>query len=82
VGGNPVWQNYIAFYTLHWRDYWVHSWQPYLDWMIGPPDYIAVVKIANWHARVNIITLVILQFSHQAGLNGSPFRRCRSSFHW
>ncbi len=57
--GNPVWENYIAFYTL-------------LAGIIGAalaavPGLIdwatlterSVVKIANWHARVNIITLLI-----------------------
>ncbi len=57
--GDPVWENYIAFYTL-------------LGGIIGAaaaavPGLIdwatltdpAAVKIANWHARVNIIGLVI-----------------------
>ena len=57
--GNPVWENYIAFYTL-------------LGGIIGAaaaavPGLIdwasltdpAAVKIANWHARVNITGLVI-----------------------
>ena len=57
--GNPVWENYIAFYTL-------------LAGIIGAaaaaiPGLIdwatltdrAAVRVANWHARVNIIGLVI-----------------------
>lgn len=57
--GNPVWKDYVAFYTL-------------LGGIIGGaaaaiPGLIdwaaltdrAVVKLANWHARVNITTLVI-----------------------
>lgn len=57
--GNPVWENYIAFYTL-------------LAGIIGAaaaavPGLIdwatltdpAAVKVANWHARVNITGLVI-----------------------
>src|SRR5436190_17752756 len=57
--GSPVWENYIAFYTL-------------LGGIIGAaaaavPGLIdwatltdpAAVKVANWHARVNIIGLVI-----------------------
>jgi len=57
--GNPVWENYIAFYTL-------------LGGIIGAaaaaiPGLIdwatltdrAAVRVANWHARVNIIGLVI-----------------------
>jgi uncharacterized membrane protein len=57
--GNPVWRDYIAFYTM-------------LGGIIGAaaaaiPGLIdwatltdrAVVKVANWHARINIITLLI-----------------------
>ena len=57
--GNPAWENYVAFYTL-------------LGGIIGAaaaaiPGLIdwatltdpAAVKVANWHARVNIIGLVI-----------------------
>lgn len=57
--GDPVWKDYIAFYTI-------------LGGIIGAaaaaiPGLIdwatltdhATVKVANWHARVNIITLVI-----------------------
>jgi uncharacterized membrane protein len=57
--GNPVWENYIAFYTL-------------LGGIIGAaaaavPGLIdwatltdrAAVKVANWHARVNIVGLLI-----------------------
>jgi len=57
--GNPIWKDYIAFYTM-------------LGGIIGAaaaaiPGLVdwatltdrAAVKVANWHARVNIITLVI-----------------------
>ena len=57
--GNPIWRDYVAFYTL-------------LAGIIGAaaaaiPGLIdwatltepAIVKVANWHARVNIITLLI-----------------------
>jgi uncharacterized membrane protein len=57
--GNPVWKDYVAFYTL-------------LGGIIGAaaaaiPGLIdwatltdrAAVKVANWHARVNIIGLII-----------------------
>src|SRR6185295_16889298 len=57
--GNPVWENYVAFYTL-------------LGGIIGAAaaaipgliDYLtltdrATVKVANWHARINVIGLVI-----------------------
>src|SRR6185436_1048648 len=61
--GNPVWKESIAFYTL-------------LAGIIGAaaaavPGLIdwatltarAAVKVANWHARVNIITLLIFAAS-------------------
>jgi uncharacterized membrane protein len=57
--GNPVWENYIAFYAL-------------LGGIIGAaaaaiPGLIdwatltdrAAVKVANWHARVNVVGLII-----------------------
>jgi uncharacterized membrane protein len=57
--GNPAWENYIAFYTL-------------LGGIIGAaaaavPGLIdwatltdrAAVRVANWHARVNIVGLLI-----------------------
>lgn len=56
--GNPIWRDYVAFYTM-------------LGGIIGAaaaaiPGLIdwatltdrAAVKVANWHARVNIFTLV------------------------
>jgi len=61
--GNPVWRDYVAFYTM-------------LGGIIGAaaaavPGLIdwatltepAIVKVANWHARVNIITLLIFAAS-------------------
>jgi len=57
--GNPIWRDYIAFYTM-------------LGGIIGAaaaavPGLIdwatltdrAAVKVANWHARINVITLLI-----------------------
>lgn len=57
--GNPLWRNYIAFYAL-------------LGGIIGGAtaavpgviDWLSlkdreVVKIANWHARLNVIALLI-----------------------
>jgi uncharacterized membrane protein len=57
--GNPIWKDYIAFYTM-------------LGGIIGAtaaaiPGLIdwatltdrATVQVANWHARVNVITLLI-----------------------
>jgi uncharacterized membrane protein len=61
--GNQVWRNYIAFYTL-------------LGGIIGAVaaavpgliDWLSikdrnVVKIANWHARLNVIALLIFAAS-------------------
>ena len=71
--GNPIWKDYIAFYTL-------------LGGIIGAaaaaiPGLIdwatltdrAAVKVANWHARVNIATLVDL---HRQFLSAHQRRRC------
>ena len=68
--GNPVWEYYIAFYTL-------------LGGIIGAaaaavPGLIdwatltdpAAVRVANWHARVNILTLVIFVASFYLRTNG------------
>jgi len=57
--GNPIWRDYLAFYTM-------------LGGIIGAaaaavPGLIdwatltdrAAVRVANWHARINVITLVI-----------------------
>jgi uncharacterized membrane protein len=57
--GNPIWRDYIAFYSM-------------LGGIIGAaaaavPGLIdwatltdrATVRVANWHARINVITLVI-----------------------
>jgi uncharacterized membrane protein len=57
--GDPVWENYIAFYTLLGGIVGglVAAVPGLIDWatLTNP----RVVKIANWHARVNIITLLI-----------------------
>lgn len=57
--GNPIWKDYIAFYTM-------------LGGIIGAaaaaiPGLIdwatlterATIRVANWHARVNVVTLLI-----------------------
>ncbi len=57
--GNPIWRDYVAFYTM-------------LGGIVGAaaaavPGLIdwatltdrAAVRVANWHARINVITLVI-----------------------
>src|SRR4029434_2349641 len=61
--GNPIWRDFIAFYTL-------------LGGIIGAAmaavpgliDWLSlndreVVKIANWHARLNVIALLIFAAS-------------------
>jgi len=57
--GNPVWENYIAFYTLLGGIIGAAAAAVpgLIDWatMTDP----ATVKIANWHARVNIVGLLI-----------------------
>jgi uncharacterized membrane protein len=57
--GNPVWQEYIAFYTLLAGIIGAAAAAipGLIDWTtLKDPQ---VVRIANWHARVNIATLVI-----------------------
>ena len=58
-GGNPVWQNYIAFYTLLGGIVGglLAAVPGLIDWatLTNP----TIVKIANWHARVNVTTLAI-----------------------
>ena len=57
--GNPLWESYIAFYTLLAGiiGMAVAAIPGFIDWLtLTDPK---VVPVANWHARVNIITLVI-----------------------
>src|SRR5713101_4817074 len=55
---NSVWENYIAFYTLLGGIIAAAAAIPGLiDWATLTDR--AAVKVANWHARVNIIGLVI-----------------------
>ncbi len=61
--GNPVWRNWIAFYTLLGGIVGaaVAAVPGIIDWLsIKDPN---VVKIANWHARLNVIALVIFAIS-------------------
>ena len=61
--GNPVWRDYIAFYTLLGGILGaVAAAVPGLiDWLsLKDPE---VVKIANWHARLNVIALLIFAAS-------------------
>jgi uncharacterized membrane protein len=57
--GNPVWKDWIAFYALLGGILGaVAAAVPgIIDWLSLTDK--AVVKIANWHARLNVIALVI-----------------------
>src|SRR5260370_8489433 len=57
--GNPVWENCIAFYTLLGGIIGAAAAAipALIDWATLTDR--AAVKVANWHARVNIIGLVI-----------------------
>jgi uncharacterized membrane protein len=57
--GNPVWENYVAFDTLLAGIIGAAAAAipGVIDWLTLTDR--ATVKIANWHARVNVITLVI-----------------------
>lgn len=61
--GNPVWRNYIAFYTLLGGIIGaVAAAVPgFIDWLSIKDRN--VVKIANWHARLNVIALLIFAAS-------------------
>jgi len=57
--GNPVWENYVAFYALLAGIIGgaAAAIPGIIDWATLTDP--ATVKVANWHARVNIITLLI-----------------------
>ena len=57
--GNPIWKDWIAFYTLLGGIIMaaVAAVPGLIDWLsLKDPK---VVKIANWHARLNVIALVV-----------------------
>jgi uncharacterized membrane protein len=61
--GNPVWRDYIAFYALLGGIIGAAAAAVpgLIDWLsIKNPR---VVKIANWHARLNVIALLIFAAS-------------------
>jgi len=61
--GNPVWRDHIAFYTLLAGIIGaVAAAVPgFVDWLsLKNPS---VVKIANWHARLNVIALLVFAAS-------------------
>jgi uncharacterized membrane protein len=68
--GNPVWEDYIAFYTLLGGIIGAVAAAVFgiIDWMgITEPK---VVKVANWHARLNVIALVIFLISFYLRTSG------------
>ena len=68
--GNPVWRDYIAFYTLLGGILGaaLAAVPGFIDWLsIKNPE---VVKIANWHARLNVIALLIFAASFYLRTSG------------
>jgi uncharacterized membrane protein len=61
--GNPVWHDWIAFYTLLGGTIGaaVAALPGLIDWL-SITDRV-VVKIANWHARLNVIALLVFAAS-------------------
>jgi uncharacterized membrane protein len=61
--GNPVWRNWIAFYTLLGGIIGavVAAVPGLIDWLSITDRN--VVGIANWHARLNVIALMIFAIS-------------------
>ena len=57
--GNPVWRDWIAFYSLLAGiiSAAVAAVSGLIDWLSLTDK--AVVKIANWHARLNVIALIV-----------------------
>ena len=57
--GNPIWKNWIAFYTLLAGIIGAAAAAVpgLIDWLSITDR--AVVKLANWHARLNVIALVV-----------------------
>lgn len=57
--GNPVWRDYIAFYALTAGTIGgaMAAVPGFIDWLSLKDR--EVVKIANWHARLNVIALLV-----------------------
>lgn len=77
--GNPVWRDWIAFYALLGGIIGavLAAVPGFVDWLsLKDPE---VVKIANWHARLNVIALLIfaasfyLRTTSGAGLVGGSY---------
>jgi uncharacterized membrane protein len=58
-GGNPVWRDWIAFYALFAGILGAAAAAVpgLIDWLSLKDK--TVVKIANWHARLNVIALLV-----------------------
>ena len=77
--GNPVWRDWIAFYALLAGIIGaaVAAVPGLIDWLSITDK--AVVKIANWHARLNVIALLVfaasfyLRTTSGAGLVGGSY---------
>lgn len=61
--GNPVWRDYLAFYALLAGIIGAAAAAVpgLIDWLSLTDK--AVVKIANWHARLNVIALLVFAAS-------------------
>lgn len=61
--GNPIWRDYVAFYTMLGGIIGAAAAAipGLIDWAMLTDR--AAVKVANWHARVNIFTLVVFLVS-------------------
>ena len=57
--GNPVWRDYIAFYALTGGTIGgaMAAVPGIIDWLSLKDRKI--IKIANWHARLNVIALIV-----------------------
>ena len=74
--GNPVWRDWIAFYTLLGGIVGgvLAAVPGFIDWLSLKDR--EVVKIANWHARLNVVALLVfvasfyLRTTSGAGLVG------------
>jgi len=68
--GNPVWRDYIAFYTLLGGIIGaaLAAVPGFVDWLSIKDS--EVVKIANWHARLNVIALLIFGASFYLRTSG------------
>ena len=70
--GNPAWRDYVAFYALLGGIIGaaVAAVPGLIDWLSLTDK--AVVKLANWHARLNVIALLIFAGSFYLRTTGGP----------